>query len=622
MNQARCEYYTSHIQENSSNLRKLFQSTKALLCDAKDISFPSGDPDRLANDFGSFFVQKIERINSSLADLSVQSQPPPYVDEHSACADGRFTSFKSLTQDQVRMLIDKAPKKSCQLDPVPTSIVVQSLDILLPVITKLVNLSFETGQFAGTWKEALVLPSLKKPNLDIAYKNFRPVSNLAYISKLSERASVHQFTEHLTVTERQSLLQSAYKPLHSTETALLKVKNDILMSMNQQHVTLLVLLDLSAAFDTIHHDKLIQRLESDCGVAGNALSWFRSYLSDRFQRVSANGGLSKKFPLCQGVPQGSCLGPLLFIIYTRKLFDIVERHLPQVHCFADDTQLYVSFSPNQSAEVDAALKSMTDCISDVRSWMISDNLMLNDDKTEFLILGTRQQLAKVNIDNIKVGSANVSPVSAVRNLGSWLESQLTMSSHISKLCSVAFYHLCNIRRIRKYLSQETAGTLVHAFITSRIDYCNSLLYGLPNNQLAKIQRVLNASARLVCNAPRFCHITPIMRDLHWLPIRARINFKVLLLTFKALHGLAPQYLRSLISVKTSCYNLRGSNTLLLAKPSVKSKVTLGDRAFAIAAPSLWNSLPSELRSITCLTSFKAHLKTFLFRHAYIRNRGF
>ena len=116
--------------------------------------------------------------------------------------------------------------------------------------------------------------------------------------------------------------------------------------------------------------------------------------------------------------------------------------------------------------------------------MISDNLMLNDDKTEFLLLGTKQQLAKVNIDNIKVGSANVSPVSVVRNLGSWFDSQHTMSSYTSKLCSVAFYNLCNIRRIRKYLSQETAGMLVHAFITSRIYYCNSLLYGLPNNQLS------------------------------------------------------------------------------------------------------------------------------------------
>ena len=170
-----------------------------------------------------------------------------------------------------------------------------------------------------------------------------------------------------------------------------------------------------------------------------------------------------------------------------------------------------------------------------------------------------------------------------------------MSSHTSKLFSVAYYHLYNIRRIRKYLSQEVTETLVHAFITSRIDFCHSLLYGLPNSQLAKIQRVLNASAKLVCNAPRFCHITPIMRDLHWLPIRALINFKVLLLTFKALHSLAPQYLRSLISIKTSCYNLRGSNTLLLAMPSVKSKATLGDQAFTVATPSLWYSLPIELR---------------------------
>ena len=203
--------------------------------------------------------------------------------------------------------------------------------------------------------------------------------------------------------------------------------------------------------------------------------------------MSVNGGLSKKFPLFQGVPQGSCLGPLLFAIYTRRLFDIVKHHLPQVHCYAHDTQLYVSFSPNKSAEADAAIKSMTDCITDVRSWMISNNLILNEDKAEFLILGTKQQLAKVNNDNIKVGSGNVSPVPVVRKLGSWFDSQLTMSSHISKLRFVAFYHLYSIRRIRKYLSQEVTERLVYAFITSRIDYCNSLLYELPNSQLAQIQ---------------------------------------------------------------------------------------------------------------------------------------
>ena len=128
--------------------------------------------------------------------------------------------------------------------------------------------------------------------------------------------------------------------------------------------------------DTIHHDKLIGRLESDLGIIDNALAWFKSYLSDRFQRVSVNGSLSDQFPLKQGVPQGSCLGPLLFTIYTRKLFQIVERHLPQVHCYADDTQLYVSFSPNRSADADFAIKSMTDCIIDIRSY----------DKTEFFAL--------------------------------------------------------------------------------------------------------------------------------------------------------------------------------------------------------------------------------------------
>ena len=165
-----------------------------------------------------------------------------------------------------------------------------------------------------------------------------------------------------------------------------------------------------------------------------------------------------------------------------------------------------------------------------------------------------------------MGFVNKSPVSVVRNLGSWFDSQLTMCSHVSKLCSVAFYRLYNIRRIRKYLSQEATGTSVDAFIMSRIDYCNSPLYGFPNSRLAKIQRVLNVSVRLVCNALMFCDIKPIMRDLHRLPIRARNNFKVLLLTLKALHGLAPQYLQSLISNKTSCYHLRGSNTLFLAMP--------------------------------------------------------
>ena len=204
----------------------------------------------------NFFAQKIENKNASLANLSTSSVPSlPATDI--TCVKEQFTGFRTLSQEQVRMLISKAAGKSCQLDPIPTPIVLKLLDVLLPVITKLINLSFDTGRFAEAWKEALVLPSLKKPGLDFAFKNFRPVSNLSYISKLSERAGAEQFMEHLTANNLHSQLQSAYKQQHSTETALLKVKNDILMSMDEQHVTFLVLLDLSAAFDTIHYGKLI-----------------------------------------------------------------------------------------------------------------------------------------------------------------------------------------------------------------------------------------------------------------------------------------------------------------------------------------------------------------------------
>ena len=219
--------------------------------------------------------------------------------------------------------------------------------------------------------------------------------------------------------------------------------------------------------------------------------------------------------------------------------------------------------------------------------MISDNLMLNDDKTEFLIIGTRQQLAKVNINCIRVGSTDVCPVTVARNLGSWFDEQLTMSTHISKLCGVAFYHLHNIKRIRKYLSRESTEMLVRAFITSCVDYCNSSFYGLPSYQLNKLQRVLNASAWLVFNMPSFCHISPLLRGLHWLPVKARIQFKILLITFKAIHGLAPKSRCGLLTSKSSLYNLRSPGSIFSFYASFSIKDFLGDGAFLVATLFVW-----------------------------------
>jgi len=192
---------------------------------------------------------------------------------------------------------------------------------------------------------------------------------------------------------------------------------------------------------------------------------------------------------------------------------------------------------------------------------------------------------------------------------------MSMVPHVNSICKTSFYHLRSIARIRKFISVNTAETLIHAFMTSRLDNCNSLLYGLPKTLLDKLQYVQNSAARLVTLSKKHDHITPVLFNLHWLPIHYRINYKIVLFTFKALHGLAPSYISDMISKYKPGRCLRSSNELLITSSTYNLK-TYGYRSFAVSAPTLWNSLPSELRNIDCFTTFKKELKTYLFKLAF------
>lgn len=224
--------------------------------------------------------------------------------------------------------------------------------------------------------------------------------------------------------------------------------------MNSQRVILLVLLDLSAAFDTVDHSNLLKFLSTDFGIGGKAVERFSSYLSGRSHRVLFEGATSDSFDLRFGVSQGSCLGPLLFVVYASKLFEIVQVHLPNAHCFADDTQLYLSFSPNSPTDQAKVLEAMEQCIGDLRKWMYRDKVEINDDKTEFLVIGSRQQLLKIDHCSVRVGMIDINPVKVVRNLGAWFDLSFSMSTHISKSCSAAFFWLHKIKKISYFLPRE------------------------------------------------------------------------------------------------------------------------------------------------------------------------
>lgn len=466
LNDARRKFYADFIKENSCDQRKLFRASKRLFNKPRDDGLPPNlHAPTFANDIGKYFVVKAETIKHKIdaarvSNVTADEIPAPV----SAVSTGHLLSaFDHLTVCDVRALIQHSSLKSCSLDPMPSRLV-SECHSLVSIITTIINKSLQNGSFPDCWKEALVHPLLKKQGLDFLFKNFRPVSNLAFISKLTEKAVFNQICSFMMENDLYPILQSSYRKNHSTETALLKVKNDILLNMNKQHVTLLVLLDLSAAFDTVDHSILLSSLNK-LGLGNTALEWFNSYLSGRGQRISVRGCLSERFDLNCGVPQGSCLGPLLFTIYSHSLFDAVKEHLPSVHCYADDTQLYVSFSPKEETGESDALLAMERSIEVIRHWMMNNRLLMNNDKTEFLLIGTKQQLLKVKIDHVKVGSANIASSSHAKNLGVWFDSNLSMSVHITKVCSAAFYHLYNIRRIRKYLTRECTETLIHAFIS-------------------------------------------------------------------------------------------------------------------------------------------------------------
>ena len=424
-------FYRDLVSENCGDSKRLWHALNRTLSRSNSTVLPSFDDEKsLANRFGSFFIDKIKKIRDTFKYTRSQvlhpdKEPPT------------FCSFQAVTETEVLNFIKESPSKTCSLDPCPTHIVKQCIDILLPSLTKLVNLSLKNGIFPNPFKQAIVTPLLKKSTLSKEdLKSYRPVSGLSFLSKLVERIVAAQIRSHMDSRDLGNTFQSAYKVGHSTETALLCIKNEIHLSLSKGMPTALVLLDLSAAFDTIDHDTLLSCLSSRFGFAGSALKWFRSYLQDRFQSVKIGSSLSNLFKLKFGVPQGSVLGPLLFSLYTTPLSQVIRKYTGvRYHFYADDTQLFIHLSPDDSLKSFDRLKS---CLNDIQVWMSENKLKLNPDKTEFIVFGAKDRHKWLS-DSLPVNILGncLSPADVVRNLGVLFDakffSQKGWGAHLNEI---------------------------------------------------------------------------------------------------------------------------------------------------------------------------------------------
>lgn len=410
-------------------------------------------------------------------------------------------------------------------------------------------------------------------------------------------------------------MQSAYRRFHSSETALLKTIMDALSAIDKGDIGLLLLMDLSAAFDTVDHAILLHKLEHVYGIRGFALAWLESYLNGRSCYVKTKSGISTEVLSLFGLPQGSVLGPLLFILYVAELLLIIDSAGLSPFAFADDTQVLGICRPVDFLSLQDRMSS---CMLQVERWMSSHRLQLNPKKTELIWIYNRYRPFRPPDTAIIICGEPIVPSKSVKSLGIIIDAELRMNKQVGHTIKACYAILRNIRSIRSSLTPSMIKTLVATIMLPKLDYCNSVLMGKPTSSLEKLNSVIKASVRLIYSIPKFDHITTSLKRAHFLLAKERIDYKVAMLVFKVLRGLAPDYLTSELYLRSdisSRRDLRSANKHLLHVPRKFCK-TIGDCAFSVYGPRLWNTLPSSLTSVDSLETFKSKLKTYLFHKSF------
>ena len=621
----RCAHHKSSLKASSGDTKTLYKKLNKLLGNESQDLPSHTDSTKLSEDFKDFFSEKIIKIRRDIeeeaehVDVNQLQEDNILIPDH--CS---FDDFSKITEEQLKDLVSKMPNKFCCLDPIPPFLLKDCLPELTPILMHIINSSLDSGIFPSGMKHAVIKPTLKKENVDKdVLSNYRPISNLSAVSKLLERVVLNQLNQHLTDNNLYSKVQSGYRPKHSCETLLVRMFDDINNMIQADNVVIVVLLDLSAAFDTIDHSVLLDKLLKDYGIDGTALRWCKSYLEKRTFAVKIDDKISSIIELLFGVPQGSLLGPILFILYTKALQKIAAKYGLDIQLYADDSQLYISFQPSRFSQLDDVKDRTNRCLAEIKAWMVNNFMKLNESKTELLVLGKPHVLKTYDLSiSLQFGSDTISPTECKgdhwKSLGVKLDATLSMERQINSVKQKCSWTMMNLRTIGRYLDESTKLMMVKQLVISKLDYCNALYINLKKTLLNKLKSILNGAVRFIYNiSDRSIDLVPYYKKAHILPVEQRILFKVCLFAHKAVHGLSPIYIKELIEVEVftdteTCTRSRTPGDCFKLKIQKMSKNKFDERRFSNYAPAAWNSLPLRLRCLNNTDSFKSLLKNYLY----------
>ena len=609
--QSRNQLFKDKLSSCKNNVQETYKVINQLLNKNNEKIFPTHcDEKLLANRFAKFYKEKIEKIRKN---LEVPKQQPfssnvqslfPFVEE--------MNEFRMVDDEEIVCVIRSLQNKQSVLDPIPCKLLKNCQKELLPAFKNIINASFEMGYFPDQLKVATVTPVIKSKSLDSELlNNYRPVSSLPIMEKIIEKCSLKQINEHLTKNYLYCKHQSAYREGHSCETALIKIYDDLLNFISPTTYAVVIFLDFSAAFDTIDHNILIERLRSEYYIKNKALAWMSSYLKRRSYQVKINNTLSDYTPLNFGVPQGSILGPVLFSLYIKEINNIADSHKINIHFYADDAQLYMRCDQNTD------FTNIIKCLEKIHQWSSYNCLKLNKEKTKILAVSSTSYQGQ-KITHLNIMGEKLKVETSVKNLGFYLDEHLTMSKQINYVCAQGYRMISNLWKIsKKVVDKDLRTQLVHSGVLSKVNYCNSLYNSLPATQTRKLQKLINSATRFIFNIrgkQRYQHITPYLQQLHFLPVEYRSDFKVCLMVFKCFKENTPAYLKELIKIRkpNPWQSLRKDSDGYLLDYETPATQNYKNRGFSYIAPKLWNVLPYSIRNSVSMEAFKSNLKTFYY----------
>ena len=551
----------------------------------------------IAEALNSFFVN----VGPSLSKELPESQNT-YADYLQYSTQIALTFDEVSENDTLKLLCNLKESKSTGPDKINARLVKDSAEVICPTLTKIFNSSLQQGIFPEALKNATISPIYK--NGDKSYcSNYRPISVLSNVAKILEKIVYNQLISYIKENNILTNSQFGFRKSHSTTTSLLKSTNKWLFNIDKGLINGVLFLDLRKAFDTVDHKILIDKLKL-YGIAGNTLNWFISYLDKRYQTCKVNNVRSSRKLIECGVPQGSNLGPLLFLLYVNDLPNCLDQAEPSM--FADDTNISTSAGSVEKLETQLNIE-----LDKIYRWLVANRLTLNVSKTEYMIIGSRHKLGKIDKDPvIKIGSETVNRVHTSKSLGVIIDDKLKWEDQIDSISKKVSRGIGAIKLIKPYVPKKCLSQVYNALVQPYFDYCSLVWQNCKLELQSKLQKLQNRAARIITGDNWEIRSKDALNKLNWLPLNQRRLTDTLLFMRKIFKDEVPISISDQFQLSVNeQYNLRSNCTMLkLAKPRTNTL----KRSFSYHAAKTWNKLPTDLKNLSISDKvFKHNLKDFI-----------